>query len=185
MKYFKVLLVSLLLLTVGCNASPDPLVSPLSESGGNTQNTMTSPMSLPTPNSEDYQGENGAPSDDELVPDANTGIVTGKLDRVEHEDGLPSAEWNLYLGRIVHAENNEEFEVARMEPSQDPFAHFSLEKPWFVFRDVPPNEYALYTVTPRGESILLMNLDTGKEIVVEVQAGEVIKLDTLPVDFGF
>lgn len=181
MKFLKLLSVYILLLVVtGCKAQPTPLTSPLSVPTEDTQAVvMTSPVSTPV---SDLVSQEKA-SYEELVPGADTGIVTGVLERIEHD--LPLSEWNLYLGRIIHAKDDETFEVARMSPAEDPYAHLNLEDGVFVFKDIQPGKYALYTTTPRGETILLIDLNSGTDIVLEVQAGEVMDLGELLVDFGF
>lgn len=182
MKLSKLLLIcSLLLMVTGCKTQPTPFVSPLPVSTDSTQTiAMTSPVNTPP---SDIVGQEQASYDEELVPDADTGIVTGVIERVKHD--LPLAEWNLYLGHIIHADDDITFEVARMSPAEDPYAHLSLEDGVFIFKGIQPGKYALYTTNPRGEAILLVNLDTGMDVIFEVQAGKVLDLGIVPVDFGF
>jgi hypothetical protein len=166
-------------LLAGCRRSepapaptPTSMVSPLRPTAEPVahvgQEQPESPVPTPTP---------------ELVPGPDTGIVVGKLERARGTE-IPLEERTIYLSRVMLDQEEDGFEVARMSPSEDPRAGLDADGS-FIFADVQPGKYALSTVTPRGETVLLINVKTGYDIIIEVEAGEVTDLGLLRVDFIF
>lgn len=158
---------------VGCGSKPQSMESPIEPKAGagsadiTEQVLPTSPLPTPSP---------------EVMPGPDTGIVRGTLQQAG--SALPLEERMVYLASIIHGDGQPEFEVAKMNPANDPRAALDADGS-FVFTDVQPGKYALSTITPRGESILLLSLDTGKDIIIEVKAGEFTDLGEVPVNFGF
>ena len=157
-------------------ATPEPMVSPLeppaeADTGDpSAQSVATSPLPTPAPELE-------------VVPGSDTGVVRGTVKQAGYSV-LTVDQHTLHLAKVIQDSQQTGFEVARMSPTTDPRADINTDGS-FVFIGVEPGKYALSTVTPRGESILLLNLDTGTDIIIEVEAGEITDTGVIPVNFGF
>ena len=173
------ILITLLVVPLaGCRAEPeptatpaqsDPLVSPLEPANAQGQGAhLVSPLSTPRV---------------EAIPGPDSGIIRGVL---QQTGGLsPVAGKSIYLAGFVPMNEGETgFRVVRIAAASDPHAVLNADGS-FIFTTVEPGEYVLATVTPLKNYILLIDLDTGKEIILEVEAGQVTDVGTLSVDFGF
>jgi hypothetical protein len=165
-----VLLVTPLL--VSCNLKPGPMESPIESPAAvpvslTRQESFVSPLPTPSPVG---------------TPGPDTGIVVGALQQTGSGSSLEGRP--VYLASIIQGTGQTGFEVARMEPTTDPRATVSADGS-FAFTDVQPGKYALFTVTPRGESILLINMDIGIDIIVEVEGSEITDLGVIPVSISF
>ncbi len=168
-----ILLLISLLISCKSQTGPEPTESPIKPTAGASSTNLTGeepPSPLPTP----------AP---EIVPGPDTGIVMGTLEQTASSP-LPLEERMLYLSSIIHGAGRPDFEVAKMDPVRDPRSAVNADGS-FIFTDIQPGKYALSTVTPRGESVLLLHLDTGLDIVIEVEAGKITDLGVILVNFGF
>jgi hypothetical protein len=182
MKRFFAPTVLLLLLAVplwtGCRSNPSPTDSPLEPqpiSTGVAEGTeRTSP--LPTPDLGDTPIQ-------EVEPDPNAGIVRGRLQPTTSPSLLD--EQPLYLSSIIQLDDAQaSFDVVKIASTSDPRAYVE-EDGSFIFTKIEPGNYALATVTPRGQEVLILDADSGKEIVIEVQAGEIVELGTFKVNLGY
>jgi hypothetical protein len=164
-----VLLLSSLL--AGCDAAPQHTTSPLqptSKAPSSTQQQSVSPPATPT---------------QAIIPDPDSGIARGTLQQVG-TSVLSLEEYRLYLASIIQDTEQSGFEVARMSPSTDPRTSADAEGR-FHFEDVPPGKYALYTVTPRGESVLITAPDTSEDIIVQIEASEITELGVISINIGY
>lgn len=164
-------------LLASCGSKPSPNESPVKpkiESPDlEEQSRLTSPLATPAP----------VETPTQVVSAPGTGVVRGILQQTSSTS--PATITIVYLSGFVAMDNEQAgFEVVRMDPTVDPRATVNADGS-FVFANIQPDKYALSTVTPRGESVLLLNLDTGKEIVIEVKADETVDLDVIPVNIGF
>ena len=171
-----VALVSLLstALVAGCSSKPGPTAPPVKPPA------LNSPLSLASPLATPGDAETSSP---EVVPEPDMGVVRG---RMEQRGGDSSLEGQpLYLSGFVPLDDEQAgFEVVKIDRASDPRANVSADGS-FVFASIEPGRYALAAVTPRGEDVLLLSLDTNREIIVEVKAGTVTDLGVIPVNLGF
>jgi hypothetical protein len=157
-------------------ATPSPMESPLeppveADAGEPpAQSVATSPLPTPAPEME-------------IVPGSDTGVVRGTVKQTGYSV-LTVDQHTLHLAKIITDSQGTGFEVARMSPTTDPRSDINKDGS-FLFTEVEPGKYALSTVTPRGESVLLLNLDTGRDIIIEVEDGEITDVGVIPVNFGF
>lgn len=139
---------------------PAPLASPL-ESSLSTPNIGGV---LPTPST------------------SNTGTVGGIA--LRQTAGQPSYPLNggaLFLAEVQYYDNKPVMGV--LDENTAPRAVVD-ERGFFVFTDVPPGKYVLIYATPMG-SVVLNNPQTGTDMIIEIEGGEVIDLGELRYDIGF
>jgi hypothetical protein len=92
-------------------------------------------------------------------------------------NGQPAGGHVLYLATIIRPES-EGMGIAALDPARDPRAE-SDASGYFVFLDVAPGRYALGIMSPVGP-VLINGID-GKEILAEVQAGQVLDLGDVKI----
>jgi hypothetical protein len=164
-------------LLASCGSKPSPNESPIKpkieSSDLEEQLHQASPLATPAP----------VETPTQVVSAPGTGIVRGTLQQTS--DTSSATITLVYLSGFVAMDSEQAgFEVVRMEPTLDPRATVNADGS-FVFANIQPAKYALSTITPRGESVLLLNLDTGKEIIIEVKANETTNVGVIPVNIGF
>jgi len=108
------------------------------------------------------------------APKADLGNVQGLLVL----DGKPAGGHTLYLAPIIHSESGG-MGVAALDAVRDPRAE-SDASGYFVFLDVTPGRYALGIMSPVGP--VLINGADGKEILAEVQAGQILDLAEITIE---
>lgn len=107
-----------------------------------------------------------------LTPKPDLGLVQGTL----RMDGVLAQDQTLYLAPMVAT--GESMGVAALSTDTDPRAATD-ETGTFTFLDVPPGQYALAIISPLGPVVI--NGPDDKEIVVEVQAGELTELGEIAI----
>jgi len=213
MNFVRVLLmlITLLLILVGCNqpappAPDEPTAAPTAPTDAGTE---PYPAEVPTSETETYPGpaevdpypgtnsetleaypspetESGT-SDAEgaaepfIVPTPSSdevGNVTGTLLRVTEEgDAEPVREALLYLGPLVTTTEGVEG-LARLDITADPQATLGPQG-GFAFTDVEPGRYILWYVAPAGSPLQLRQPDTGEDLVIDLDSGEIVDLGEL------
>jgi hypothetical protein len=106
------------------------------------------------------------------TPQPNLGIAEGLLTL----DGEPAAGHVMYLATIIRPEG-EGMGVAALDPVNDPRVEPDASG-YFVFLDVQPGRYALGIMSPGGPVLIQQD---GREILVEVEAGQVADLGTVQI----
>jgi len=109
----------------------------------------------------------------DATPQPDLGIVQGLLSM----DGEPAAGRMMYLAKVIRP-GGESVGMAALDPVNDPRVE-SDRSGYFGFLDVPPGEYALGINSPIGP-VLIRGAD-GREIIVEVQAGQTFDLETVQI----
>jgi hypothetical protein len=165
-------------LLAGCGSKSDPTESPAAPtpelSSPIEQESLASPLVPPRPTQ---------PSHPTVVPEPDQGIVTGTLRQTGDIWSLTGQP--IYLSGFVALDSEQtDFEVVRIDAASDPRAIVNADGT-FMFTSIAPSRYALATVTPRGENVLIIDLDTGKEIIIEVKAGEITDLGEVSISLGY
>jgi len=149
----------LLLIAVGCSSkTPTPSVpepSPVP--------TLSPTVAVPTPTL--------------LLRDPTPKPDLGAVRGILLLNGKPAGGHVLYLATIIRLES-EGMGIAALDPARDPRAE-SDASGYFVFLDVAPGRYALGIMSPVGP--VLINGTDGKEILAEVQAGQVLDLGDVKI----
>ncbi len=112
----------------------------------------------------------GLPPD--LTPKPDLGLAQGTL----KIDGVLAPGETLYLAPMVAT--GESMGVAGLNTDSDPRAATD-ETGTFTFLDVPPGQYALAVISPFGP-VVIKGPD-GKEIVIDVEAGELTELGAIAI----
>jgi hypothetical protein len=147
----------------GCAEKETSTISPLSTDA-------VSP--LPSVAAEVTTGEVTPVLPPNLTPKPDWGLVQGTL---TIEDTLAQRE-TLYLAPMVAS--GESMGVAGLNTDTDPRAATDGTGT-FTFVDVPPGQYALAIISPFGPVVI--NGPDGKEIVVQVQAGDLTELGVIDI----
>ncbi|MCS7220908.1 MAG: carboxypeptidase-like regulatory domain-containing protein [Anaerolineae bacterium] len=110
------------------------------------------------------------------APMVGTGTVSGSLDR---PDGTPLRKVILYAGAI---DMHDALRLASVDPLVDPRAETDATGT-FVFENLVPGEYALIAQSPFG--LVLLQDANGKPIIFQLQAGQVLSLGSLVVEYRY
>jgi len=138
----------------------DAYPSPETEPGTSDAEGAAEPFIVPTPSSNEV------------------GNVTGTLLRVTEEgDVEPVREALLYLGPLVTTTEGVEG-LARLDITADPQATLGPQG-GFAFTDVEPGRYILWYVAPAGSPLQLRQPDTGEDLVIDLDSGEIVDLGEL------
>jgi hypothetical protein len=108
----------------------------------------------------------------DLTPQPDLGLVLGVL----YVDDQPKAGETLYLAPLLPG--GDDMRVAGLDPTKDPRASTGASGD-FTFLNVPEGEYALGIVGPVG--LVLIRGTDGREITIEVQAGQITDMGTIHV----
>lgn len=113
-------------------------------------------------------------------PQPDKGGVTGQF--VDQTTGEPVRERVIYLGELSPFKNQEGEETSSfvmMVPSTSPSA-ITDQDGYFAFLDVEPATYAFVLWTP-VDSWVAVDPETEKNVLVTIEAGEIIDLGTVPI----
>lgn len=110
------------------------------------------------------------------APMMGAGTVSGRLDRL---DGTPLRKITLYAGAI---DTHNAFRLASVDPLVDPRAETDAAGT-FVFENLGPGEYALVAQSPFG--LVLLRDASGSPITFQLQAGQIISLGSLAVEYQY
>jgi hypothetical protein len=134
--------------------------SPETEPGTSDAEGTAEPFIVPTPSSDEV------------------GNVTGMLLRVTEEgEAEPVREALLYLGPLVTTTEGVEG-LARLDITADPQTTLGPQG-GFAFTDVEPGRYILWYVAPAGSPLQLRQPDTGEDLVINLDGGEIVDLGEL------
>lgn len=156
----------------GCQAgdpSPSPASSPLK---ANTSPVPTATVAETSESESDAQ---------KLVfPTSQPGLatVTGSISRQGSEANLEKIE--LYLGEVIETSDPKR-PVVGLDKAIAPKAILDVNTGDFAFYNVPPGKYALEIVRPLVVPILVSDPETGKTLVITLEADSDIELGSLPV----
>jgi len=84
----------------------------------------------------------------------------------------------MYLAAVIRPEGENTIGVAALDPVNDPRVETDASG-FFVFLDVTPGQYGLGIMSPVGP-VLIRGAD-GREIIAEVQAGQITDLGTVRI----
>jgi hypothetical protein len=115
------------------------------------------------------------------IPTAASGlaVVTGRMVMMDPL-GKPYLT-GLYLGNTLYAaEEAESPPLVSFSELESPEAVQDVETGQFVFTDIPPGEYALIIWTPVF-SMIVIDPDTGHEMIFQVEADQLKDLGTISV----
>ncbi len=134
--------------------------SPETESGTFDAEASAEPFIVPTPSSDEV------------------GNVTGTLLRVTEEgEAEPVREALLYLGPVITTTEGVEG-LARLNITADPQTTLGPQG-GFAFTDVEPGRYILWYVAPAGSPLQLRQPETGEDLVIDLDGGEIVDLGDL------
>jgi hypothetical protein len=138
-----------------------PLEDTEDNASGSVEQGSPEPFVIPTPSS------------------SEVGIVTGTLLRLAADSDAvePITSAVLYLGPVVETTEGVEGLVS-LDRGTDSRAELTSQGN-FAFTDVTPDRYGLWMVPPSGNALLLKQPETGEDMIIEVNGGEVIELGEL------
>ena len=103
-------------------------------------------------------------------------MVSGHLDRL---DGTPIKKVILYAGPI---NTHNTLRLASVDPLTDPHTETDATGA-FAFEHLSPGEYALVAQSPFG--LILLQDAHGKPITFQLQAGQILSIGTLIVEYQY
>lgn len=117
-----------------------------------------------------------------LTPTPDKGMVIGRF--FDYTRNTPLAKSVLYLGDVLQ-DTQGKSTLAGVDPSRAPRT-YANQHGEFIFKDVPPKQYALATISPRGFAVFLVDPDKKQEIIITIKAGEILNLNKVYLDLtGF
>jgi hypothetical protein len=118
------------------------------------------------------------PTPKKAVTTAETGAV--KLQLIDIKTGKPIAGQLILLAELLQVQGQlQGAYIPAMDPVSSPKDN-SDDEGWVIINGAKPKKYAVTLLTPQGP-ILLQDMDTNKDLLVEVKAGEVTDLGTKKV----
>jgi hypothetical protein len=160
------ILAALLVILSACGGEPTP------------DQTFESPLAEPTTEPTTAAEPTAAPA--LASPQPGMGGVTGRF--VDQVTGEPVPDRVIYLGELTPFEAQEGEEPSSfvmMVPTTSP-STLTDQDGYFSFLDVGPGTYAFVLWTP-VDSWVLVNPETEENVMVTIQAGEVVDLGTVPI----
>lgn len=116
-------------------------------------------------------------------PEDDVGAVYGRL--IDPE-GLPRSEIVIRLGKVIWIEGREGEEgLVVSDRARSPEA---LTDEWgnFVITDIQPEEYGIVVIEPiQNEPLFVIDPSGEKLRVIEIEAGKVIDLEVIEIDFDY
>jgi len=110
------------------------------------------------------------------TPAPGTGLVTG-VALWEEEDNQPATEIDLYLAEVSEVVEGGT-SVAKLDAGSAPKA-VVYQTGAFIFTDIPPGSYALVASISPANSTLILDSETSTELVISVEAGDIVDLGTV------
>jgi hypothetical protein len=112
-------------------------------------------------------------------PPPDKGAITGRF--VDYESRAPAAEMVMHLGELSPLRVGDfESHLITILPSSSPRATTDQEG-YFLFSDVEPGTHAIVVWTPLN-SWVIIDAETGQELLVTVEAGAVADLGEVDIN---
>lgn len=169
---------------------PDPAEGPTSETEAYPDPVEVDPYpdanqdeleAYPAPETESGTSDAEGAAEPFVVPTPSSdavGNVTGTLLRITEEgETEPVQQALLYLGPVIATTEGVEG-LARLDITTDPQTTLGPQGN-FAFTDVEPGRYVLWYVAPAGSPLQLRQPDTGGDLVIDVDGGEIVDLGEL------
>lgn len=118
------------------------------------------------------------------APNDGTGSVAGTLMSQSGDLVAPLSNGRVYLARIVQDSNGGDLRMVSFDEQRDALV-VTDEGGKFIFENIQPGEYGLVYSIPGISSQLLKYADTGNDLLITVEADEVLILDDLVVTLTF
>jgi hypothetical protein len=117
-----------------------------------------------------------------IAPSDSEGVLTGVLIAPRGADavGKPYADIRLYLGILLVADDGKTT-LARVNETTAPVTRTDSNGR-FVFSGLEPREYILVVQVPPNNLIKLNDHNTGKDMVLTVEAGKITDIGTMEHD---
>ena len=160
--------------TPTCTAPSSPLVTPIEELSSPLPGPTLTPTAMPSPTPTPPPIPSPTPIP---TPMPTKGAITGQL--IGRESGRPEGGLIVYLGDISYLQPNS-IPIITMRQRASPHT-MTDESGNFAFLDLEPGTYALILWTPVN-SLVINDPETGKGLLVTVEAGAIIELGEITVN---